>query len=538
MMVAIGANIRYFDPTRAALLELSWEHNRLETSLSRDPARIAHRRRHGSMHPCVLTLLALNLAAVPSLHYTLTPAAGTLHVELRMKGVPRGAKPVLPTHWGNADNLGNSLRNLQHHSKTRLTYDLVQDWQGDLRESVRHRPHVNDAYVEFGTQNGLIYPELPPGDTVNVTFDWRLSPRWSLATSFGATPNAGRRKQRFQGPLHEFVNAWFTAGDFRLVGHKVEGGEVVTAIRGQFAFEDAAFQQAVLQLIRYERGFFRDHRFPYFLVTLAPFGKGQSGSGGGGFTNAFNLHTAPESKLTTGLLSLIAHETFHAWNPLRMGRIASPQSQSAWFSEGFTRYYQDILLLDAGLMREQEYLEALNARIREYYLQRGDPNDQIPRLGFLLALWLDAQRPLDGLLRDLVDERKPVFDKPRILSAIARHYDAATAKAVNSHLDTNEPVRVPEKIRVACAAPQPIEMHAFDLGMDRTALLESRRVANLKPGSNAARAGLREGDSIRGMSIYWNDTGKPVRLATGDGRTFTYLPHGESLGSIPQYRCP
>ncbi|MBL8210190.1 MAG: hypothetical protein JNK87_05740 [Bryobacterales bacterium] len=491
------------------------------------------------MHPCVLALFALHAAsASPTLHYTLTPTAGTLHVELRAKGIPPNTKPVLPTHWGNATDLGHAIRNLQHHSSSHLSYDLIQDWQGDLRESVRHRPHLTNTYLEIGTQNGLIYPELPPDGRIIITFDWRLPPGWSLATSFGARANARRYKQRFQGPLHQFVNAWFTAGDFRLARHKVQGGEVVTAIRGQFAFDDTAFHHAILKLIRYERAFFEDHRFPYFLVTLAPFGKGQSGSGGGGFTNAFNLHTAPESKLTTGLLSLIAHETFHTWNPLRMGRIASPQSQSAWFSEGFTRYYQDILLLEAGLMQPQEYLDALNTRIREYHLQRHNPDDQLPRLGFLFALWLDAQHPLDPLLRHLVKDRNPVFDKPRILAAIAHYYGTATAETVARHLDSNQPVTMPTKTRIPCAAPHPVEMHAFDLGMDRAALIESRRVTNLNPNGNAARAGLREGDAIRGISIYWNDTDKPVKLTTRDGRTFTYLPHGESLGTVPQYRCP
>ena len=35
-------------------------------------------------------------------------------------------------------------------------------------------------------------------------------------------------------------------------------------------------------MIRLERAFWKDNDFPYYLVTLVPFGPGQSGSGGGG----------------------------------------------------------------------------------------------------------------------------------------------------------------------------------------------------------------------------------------------------------------
>ncbi len=82
-----------------------------------------------------------------------------------------------------------------------------------------------------------------------------------------------------------------------------------------------------------------------------------------------------------------------------------------------------------------------------------------------------------------------------------------------------------------------VEMPEFELGMDRTALIESQRVMALKPGSAAERAGARNGDVVVGTGVYWNDVTKPVRLTIKGGKKVEYLPLG-STRQIPQYQCP
>jgi predicted metalloprotease with PDZ domain len=81
-------------------------------------------------------------------------------------------------------------------------------------------------------------------------------------------------------------------------------------------------------------------------------------------------------------------------------------------------------------------------------------------------------------------------------------------------------------------------MPSFELGINRTDLVEKRTVAGLKPGSEAEKAGLREGDTVIGTSVYWNDTSKPVKLSIRRGKTTSkieYYPRGPSLGLVPQY---
>jgi predicted metalloprotease with PDZ domain len=77
-----------------------------------------------------------------------------------------------------------------------------------------------------------------------------------------------------------------------------------------------------------------------------------------------------EARLTDGyvtLMGLISHEYFHTWNVKRLRPAEFAQydyshenySQLLWFFEGFTSYYDDLLLKRAGLIDEATYLKLL-----------------------------------------------------------------------------------------------------------------------------------------------------------------------------------
>lgn len=491
-----------------------------------------------------LLLPAVGFAEPASrLHYVFTPEAGKLRVAVLLEGVREETDLVLPSASGEAAGLERgiaAMRLTPAKGRARLAYELIQDWQGDSRESVRHRPHVDASHFEINTANAIVHPKLDLAQRVDCTFEWRLPAGWTLATSFGAAVSNGEPiRQRFRGAWNEVQNAMFAAGDFRLLRSKVGNGELVLALRGPFAFSDAEAAGKIEKLILLQRHFWRDPNVPYFLVTLSPFAPGQSSSGGSGFTNAFNLYTSSDAPFSDGLLSLISHETFHAWNPLKLGRIRHEQSIK-WFTEGFTTFYQDLLLWQNNLIGTAAYLEPVNRIVRE---QSRSPYER----GAAIALWLDfeirrrssGKFSLDSVMRDLYEGRRkhPDLSNERILAAIARYANAGTMQRLRAALDGG-PIETPPKLRAICAEPRMVAMYEFDLGMDRAALLETNRVKALAAGSEAERAGLREGDRVRGMSIHWNDTGKPVKLTLTDGRRTEYLPRGRALGSVPQYVCP
>jgi predicted metalloprotease with PDZ domain len=75
----------------------------------------------------------------------------------------------------------------------------------------------------------------------------------------------------------------------------------------------------------------------------------------------------------TQLLGLISHEYFHTWNvkrlrPAEFARYDYGQenyTELLWFFEGFTSYYDDLLLHRAGLIDETTYLRLLNKTINQ-----------------------------------------------------------------------------------------------------------------------------------------------------------------------------
>ena len=148
--------------------------------------------------------------------------------------------------------------------------------------------------------------------------------------------------------------------------------------------------------------------------------------------NRKDLPRSGEAKVSDGyttLRGLISHEYFHTWNVkrLRPAEFASYDytqenyTQLLWFFEGFTSYYDDLLLRRAGLLDNAGYLKLLNKTINQvmqtpgrlvqsvaqasfdawvkYYRQdENTPNATVSYYtkGSLVALCLDLTLRLEG----------------------------------------------------------------------------------------------------------------------------------------------
>ncbi|MBY0454187.1 MAG: peptidase M61 [Burkholderiaceae bacterium] len=83
--------------------------------------------------------------------------------------------------------------------------------------------------------------------------------------------------------------------------------------------------------------------------------------------------TTPTSEGYTTLLGLISHEYFHTWNVKRLRPAEFTRYDYArenytellWFFEGFTSYYDDLLLRRAGLIDDAAYLKLIGKTIQQ-----------------------------------------------------------------------------------------------------------------------------------------------------------------------------
>ena len=89
--------------------------------------------------------------------------------------------------------------------------------------------------------------------------------------------------------------------------------------------------------------------------------------------NFLHLQDAKVSEGYTTLRGLISHEYFHTWNVKRLRPAEFTQydytqenyTELLWFFEGFTSYYDDLLLRRAGLLDNAGYLKLLNKTINQ-----------------------------------------------------------------------------------------------------------------------------------------------------------------------------
>jgi predicted metalloprotease with PDZ domain len=85
------------------------------------------------------------------------------------------------------------------------------------------------------------------------------------------------------------------------------------------------------------------------------------------------LGQAKQPEGYTTLLGLISHEYFHTWNVKRLkpaefvkfNYAQENYTQMLWFFEGFTSYYDDLLLRRAGLIDNAQYLRLLSKAINQ-----------------------------------------------------------------------------------------------------------------------------------------------------------------------------
>lgn len=115
------------------------------------------------------------------------------------------------------------------------------------------------------------------------------------------------------------------------------------------------------------------------------------------------IMTAPSTLLTLEgyrrWLSLVSHELFHAWNgkrlrpkplgPFDLEREA--YTESLWFVEGLTSYYDDLLLRRAGVYDDESYLRALSATAKRLAETPGETAQSLATSSF--DAWIEFYRP-------------------------------------------------------------------------------------------------------------------------------------------------
>jgi predicted metalloprotease with PDZ domain len=519
-----------------------------------------------------------------SYRFTMDTIDTLLHVQLEFKGSKSGKTILqLPDQWAGQADLFGAIRQLSvsgkkaelsagetgaqrivtHAPNALLTvhYTLKQDRPNELTYPNNFRAVIQPDYFQFTGYSLFVHPEMDLGIRVTVNFDWSGLPAdWKVGNSL----HANSRKHKGKLQLGDLQNSVFVAGDFRSYETRIHGKPVFVAIRGKdWELPDSSFVSRVNTIISMERTFWDDFSEPYYFVSLIPF-DGQGSYNGTSLHQSFMLAMTPDMMNGSYLDILMAHEYFHHWNGTTILLHGGVEQENSWFSEGFTEFYTYKLLYENGFSSHKTYLSKVNEMITAYYLSPVRNEDkathganywkttdyhQIPyKKGFVYALYIDQlirssshnTYSLDNVMFDMRDlQKKKQLLTDSTFTDLVRHYSGKDI----SHLQ-QQYINEGETIPVVAGSLENTELlmqetGSFEVGFDVDASIETKIVAGVKEGGAAWKAGLRDGQVIKGISIYTGDVTQPAEiyiLQNDEEVLVSYMPVSEQRIEVPQFQ--
>lgn len=403
---------------------------------------------------------------------------------------------------------------------------------------------------------GVTFLALPPDVPV-----WDVRLRWDLSRmppgSRGVTSH-GEGELSLRAPTSSLQYCAYAAGPlfawpaaagsaFRLyaaLSPPFPAGRVAETIGRLYAFMCRFFEEPEPEGYRV---FVRRNPYP--------------GTGGTAFPRSFIFgYGEGESPAPEDLTLLLAHEMVHNWPSLERAGDADN-----WYSEGTAEYYSLALLHRMGALDDAAFAREASRRALAYCTNplQSLPLEEAARIawlnplaqrvpyhrGFVYLAAVDAEvrrasggrRSLDDLVLALL--RRKRAGKPygeTVWRALVEEELGPRGIAQYEAMRRGEPIALPPDTLAPALRVEACEAPAFVLGFDLATFLDpARRVRRLDPESNAARAGLREGDEIRAtprLSEALQDADCPITLGIGrDGRRLdvTYLPRGRP---VPAFR--
>ena len=228
---------------------------------------------------------------------------------------------------------------------------------------------LTSTHAFFNLAEILMYPVDARSAPVQVRFH-AVPPNWKIATTLEKSPSGDFIAPNYDLLVDSPVEiSAFEEEDFD------EGGAhyriVVDADRGDYDL--GKLVPVTKKIVAAETAWMNDRPFRTYLF-LCHFPRD---SGGGGMEHAYSTAIEVNAQVLTdnplAFADVTAHEFFHLWNVKRI----RPQSlepvdytkenytSALWFSEGVTNTVEDYILLRAGLLDENQFLHRLAGQIEE-----------------------------------------------------------------------------------------------------------------------------------------------------------------------------
>jgi predicted metalloprotease with PDZ domain len=405
--------------------------------------------------------------------------------------------------------------------------------------------------------SGNVFLLMPPG-----TQHYAVTTRWDLSrlksNAIGAT-SLGEGTAKGIEPMSsaELRESYFMGGEI----HRWPSGEsspgFFSAWQGTPPFDAVSFMSWTRSLYQqYSQFFGRETDEPYGVFLR--YNPVNAGGGTGLFHSFIMTYGAGSGADVTSLKSMVAHETFHTFQPF----ISVPAGkESSWFAEGLAVLYEARLPLRYGLMTPEAFLQDLNSHAARYYssIMATRPNSEIAAYfwddtrirtlaydrGMLYFAVVDdavrtksgGKRSLDQLMLHMLaleSQGRMLSNKDWETELQTELGDGAVAQ-FHGFLNGTMPIPASDAFG-PCFIRTLAHARRYELGFSTVVLREPQRVVRgLVPGSAADQAGLQNGDEVINPVPQDEIQGNQTELLKLDilrkGREFaiSYLPRGEEV---------
>ena len=422
----------------------------------------------------------------------------------------------------------------------------------DVDQNTRNGPLFDIRPQNGGFMGAGVYFLLLPGvesDVYQTSLEWDLSHApegtvgvWSL----------GEGPQEFTRPLQHLRFAFYGVGEVQRADPDPQAPFNMYWI-GEPPFNMDLLADNIVNLFTTMAEFHGkpDEEYRVFIRSNP-----HKGGGGTGFIDSFAFsYGTDDDSPEDGPLMLLAHEIAHNWTGLNGEN--EPHALTAWYSEGTAEFYKVTMSSRASLLDREEVREELNTMAAGYYSNPyiNHTNEEAGELfwedglaqrvpygrGFMYLVSTDAriQAATDGEqgLDDLVLEiNRLQEDGERIgnqrWQELLANYIGDDAYQYHQAMVSGELIVPPQNSFAPCYGPEETMVKPFQLGFDRMNL---GTVSGLEADSNAALAGLQDGDTIVRFTplrqLRSDETAKMTILIERDGeeQEITYLPRGEEI---------
>lgn len=435
-----------------------------------------------------------------------------------------------------------------------------------------------DAAHAFLSPTGIfLYPDgmlgLPSAIRIVPCNNWKT-------VSTGLEPMNNNPYCFYAPNFDTLYDSPFEVGNQHVFSFTASGVLHEVAMYGGGMYREERLIADFTKIVEEETRVFGENPNKRFVFIIHNFNQGGGGLEHGNSTVLSVTRTAYAAEKTyQDFLGLVSHEYFHLWNvkrlrPEALGPFDYQQENytvSLWIAEGFTAYYDNLILRRAGLVSAENYLKLIAADINnvenlpgrkiqtvteasfDTWIKFYRPNENTPNStisyyvkGALIALFIDlliihqtnSERSLDDVMKRMYDQFYQAENRGYTEEGFRTVLEQIAGCGLNhiydnyinglEGLDYNNYLGYAGlRLRVCTPETKPLPATGFTAALNNGKLL----VTNVERGTNAWQSAINVNDeilAINGNRV--NDQEKFLQfLLPGDTIDLTLIRDGRLL---------